>query len=169
MTFQDLSGAVIATSVYASGTQIAGNIPVKLPEITPKLVEITAAGGTLEIPVWQLIDAMESSISKTGLDKSYAQVITPEAFDLIINIVQQSVSADGTTTPQHIKAYQRVIPKSAPGLELTPGESGENEITFSVLSYQLYLDGSKVLDIDVPKGICFVGGKDYSEGVRNML
>ena len=117
MKFQELKGACIASSVYAKGEQIGYNIPIKLPEVTPVIVEIQAAGGKLELPVWQQVEAMEASITKTGVSKEFLESLTPEPFDLISNVAQQSVSADGTSTAQHIKAFMRVIPKSAPGVE----------------------------------------------------
>lgn len=169
MKFQELKGACIASSVYAKGEQIGYNIPIKLPEVTPVIVEIQAAGGKLELPVWQQVEVMEASITKTGVSKEFLESLTPEPFDLISNVAQQSVSADGTSTAQHIKAFMRVIPKSAPGVEITAGEASENELPFTVLSYQLYVDGNKYLDIDVVKGVCWINGKDYSESIRSML
>lgn len=169
MTFKDLKGAYIATSVYAAGDQIGVNIPVTLPEITPVTAEIQAAGGKIELPVWQKVEAMEASITLTGIDKNFLRAMTPEPFDLIINIAQQSVAADGSSSVDHIKVFLRVVPRSAPSLAVTPDESGENELPFSVLSYQLYLNGEKLFEIDVLKGKCLINGKDYSKAIHSIL
>ena len=169
MNFQALKAECIATSVYASGVYGGRNLKVTLPEVTPQTIEVNAAGGKLELPIWQQLAAMEASISKEGLDKSFLEAIKPEAFDLIINIVQKSVDADGTAAYEHVKVFMRVIPKGIPGMDITPGEQGEKQISFTVLSYQLSVDGTTYLHIDVVKGKCEVNGKDYMSEVNSML
>lgn len=169
MNFQALKAECIATSAYASGVQVGRNLKVTLPEVTPVTIEVNAAGGKLELPIWQQLEAMEASLSKEGLDKSFLETIRPEAFDLIFNIVQKSVDADGTATYEHVKVFLRVIPKGIPGMDMTPGEQGDKQISFSVLSYQLSVEGKTFLHIDVVKGKCEVNGKDYMNEVNSML
>lgn len=164
-----LKGAVLATSVYSGGSQIGVNVTISLPEVTPATTEVTAAGGTLELPVLNKLDAMEATVTKQGIGAAWLNALKPEPVDLIANIVQQSVSADGTSTPQHIKAYLRAVPKTIPAVEATYGEALEGDITFSVLSYKLTKDGKTYLHIDPVKGIYKVNGKDYAEQVRAMI
>lgn len=169
MNYQALKAECVASSVYASGEQVGTNIKVTLPEVTPQIIEVNAAGGKLEIPVWQQLSAMEASITKEGLDKAFLESIKPEAFDLIVNIVQKSVDSDGTSKHEHVKVFLRVIPKGIPSFDITPGEQGEKQIAFSVLSYQLSVEGKAYMHIDVLKGKCEINGKDYMSDVVSML
>lgn len=169
MKVTSLKGAVLATSIYSGGSQIGVNVTISLPEVTPSTTEVTAAGGTLELPVLTKLDAMEASLTKQGIDSEWLKALKPEPMDIIANIVQQSVAPDGTSTPQHIKAYLRAVPKTMPAIEATYGEAIEGEITFSVLSYKLTSDGSTFLHIDPVKGIYKVNGKDYAAKVKAMI
>ncbi len=169
MNIQNLKGAVMATSVYAAGTQIGVNVHITLPTLTPTSAEVTAAGGTINLPITSKIEAMECTITKTGIDKEWLKAVKPEAFDLIANIVQQSVAPDGRTTPDHIKAYMRVAPSAINGLEASYGETSENELTYSVLSYKLTVNGETYTHVDPVKGFFIVGGHDYNDAIKSML
>lgn len=169
MKINNLKGAILATSVYSGGTQIGVNVSVTLPEVAPETTEVTAAGGSIELPVLTKLQAMEASVTKQGIDREWLQALTPEPQDLIANFVQQSVSPDGTSKPEHIKAFMRVVPKVIPGIEASYGEASENEITFSVFSYRLTVNGSTYLHADPVKGIYKVNGKDYMGGITSML
>ncbi len=169
MKIQNLKGAILATSVYAGGTQIGVNIAGTLPEVAPETTEVTAAGGIIELPVLSKLQAMEASITKQGIDAAWLKALQPEPFDLIMNFVQQSVSPDGTSSIDHIKAFMRVVPKVIPGIEGTYGEASENEITFSVFNYRLTVNGSTYLHADPVNGIYKVNGKDYMSKITSML
>ncbi len=169
MNIQNLKGAVMATSVYAAGVQIGVNVNVTLPTITPASAEVTAAGGTINLPVTSKIEAMECTVTKTGIDKAWLQAVKPEAFDLIVNIVQQNIAPDGKTTPEHIKAFMRVVPSAVNGLDASYGEVSENELTFSVLSYKLTVNGETYTHVDPVKGLFIVKGYDYNDDIKSML
>ncbi len=169
MNIQNLRGAILASSVYANGTQIGVNCHVVLPVVAPTSAELTAAGGLINMPVHSKVEAMTCTVTKTGLDKEWLAAAKPEAFDLIANIVQQSVAPDGTTKPEHIKAYMRVVGSALNGLDATYGEVSETELPFSVLSYKLTVDGETYMHVDPVKGLFIVAGKDYNDGIRSML
>lgn len=169
MKIQELKGAILATSVYCGGVQIGVNVAITLPDVMPETTEVTAAGGVIELPVYSRLQGMECTVSKQGIDKAWLQAVTPDPQDLIANIVQQSVSPDGISTPEHIKAFLRVVPKGAAGISATYGEASENEITYSVLSYRLTANGSTFLHADPVKGIYEVNGKDYMGNIKSML
>lgn len=169
MNIKNLKGAVLASSVYCDGFQIAVNATINLPEVAPETTEVTAAGGTLELPVTSKISAMEASISKQGIDRDWLNALQQKPYDLIVNIVQQSVGADGTNTPEHIKAFLRVVPKAIPAIEASYGELMEQEISLAVLSYKLVVNGSTYFHIDPVKGIFKVNGKDYNADILSMI
>lgn len=169
MKIQELKGAILATSVYCGGVQIGVNVAVTLPEVLPETTEVTAAGGTVELPVYSKLQGMEATVTKQGIDKAWLKAVTPDPQDLIVNIVQQSVSPDGISTPEHIKAFLRVVPKGSPGVEASYGEASENEIAYTVLSYRLTVNGSTFLHADPVKAIYEVNGKDYMGNIKSML
>lgn len=169
MKFQPLLGDCIASSVYVNGEQRGLNVACSLPEIAYATIETPAAGGTLELPVPQQIQAMEASVTKNGMDDSFLALIKPEPFDLIINVAQKVTATDGTSRHAHVKSFLRVIPKGIPSHDLTPGENSDRQITFSVLSFRQLVDGEEVLNIDIPKGITNIGGTDYMSDIQSML
>lgn len=169
MNIQSLKGPVAATSVYVDGQQIGVNGTVRLPEITPAIAEVTGAGGTIEIPVPTKIDAMEAGITVNGVSSDWLDKLTPEPHTFVANIVQQKMNVDGSSTPEHIKATIKGIPKLTPAIEASYGEGMELEITIAVHSYKLAVNGIIKRHVDPIKGINKVAGKDYAEKVNAMI
>lgn len=169
MNINSLNGAVMADSVYLDGVQVGWNCEIKLPEVAFATSEANGAAGTVELPVYTKTDAMECSISTSGIGAGWLKTLELKPADLIVNIVQQSVSPDGTQTPQHFKAFLRVAPKGIPALEASYGESMETERTFSVFSYRLDVNGKTMLKIDPIKGVVTANGTNYAEKVSKML
>lgn len=168
MQVKDMKGAILASSVYLGGKQIAVNASLTLPEVTPATVEVMAAGGTIELPVHSKIEAMEASITLQGINGEALGLLTPERKRLTANLVQQSVGADSSKA-EHVKATLEVVPKTVPSIEATYGEASETEHTFSVLSYKLSVAGKVVLHVDPVKGIYKVNGTDYAKDIKAML
>lgn len=168
MDIKDLKGAILASSVYIDGKQAAVNAALTLPEITPSTVEIMAAGGTIEVPVFSKLEAMEASITLQGINGDVLDQLTPERHWLTCNLVQQSVGADASKA-EHVKATLIVIPKTVPSIEATYGEASETEITFSVLAYKLTVDGKVRLHVDPVKGYYKVNGKNYGKEITSLI
>lgn len=168
MDVKDLKGAVLASSVYIDGKQAAVNATLTLPEVTPATVEIMAAGGTVEVPVFTKLEAMEASITLQGINGDVLDMLTPDRHRLTCNLVQQSVGADASKA-EHVKAVLVVIPKTLPSIEATYGEASETEITFSVLAYKLTVGGKKVLHVDPVKGYYYVNGTNYGKDITKLI
>lgn len=169
MNFVPLKADCIATSAYVDGDLIGINIPLTMPEITPATIEVRAAGGMITLPIVQQLQSMETTLTKNGLDEKFLSMLKPEPFDLMFNIVQQSVDSDGISKMEHIKVFERVIPKSIASFGVTPGEQGDKQVTFTVLTHKIIVDGREYLNIDPLKGIYKVNGVDYNDKVRSML
>lgn len=168
MDVKDLKGAVLASSVYLDGKQIAVNATLSLPAITPSTTEVTAAGGVVELPVFTKLEAMEATLTLPGINSETMKLMTPERKQLTANIVQQSVGAESSKA-EHVKASLVVVPKSLPGIEATYGEASESEHTFSVLSYKLSVGGKVIIHVDPVKGVYKVNGKDYSKEITALI
>lgn len=169
MNIQSLKGAVQATSAYIDGVQISVNCTVRLPEVTPATAEINGAGGTIEIPIPTRIEPMEAGLTVQGVSREWLDKLTPEPHTFVANIVQQKVGVDGSSTPEHIKATIKGVPKLDPAIEGSVGEGMELEITIAVHSYKLAINGTTVRHIDPIKGLYKINGKNYAEKVHDMI
>ena len=88
---------------------------------------------------------------------------------LEIRWVYTAVKADGASKDVGCKAFIRGIPNKIPGIELKVGESSENEVTFMVSRYNLFVDGEEMILIDRLANIARIGGKDYAAEINSLL
>ena len=49
------------------------------------------------------------------------------------------------------------------------GDASENEVTISVIRYNLFVDGQEMFLIDRLAGIARIAGTDYAAGLSSML
>ena len=166
--FVPISGPIVGTSVYVNNAIVARDVAITLPEITPAMVDVQATGA-LSLPVWQLIENMESSITKIGVDLGLRSMLKPEPLNYEIRWVQTVTDANSVTKNVGCKAFLRLIPAVIPGIGLTVGETAENECTGTVVRYQLYVDGAEMWLIDKLTGQVRIGGTDYGAGVGSLL
>ncbi len=165
----DLRGPVNADTTYVDGILVARNTTITLPEITHVTAAVQAALGEHEVPLFGLVESMESTIQKIGADEGLAQILTMEAKTFEHRWVQQVTRPEGEST-EGCKAFIRGIPKIAiPAIELSPGGSIELDIPLSVTRYQLYVGGKEICMVDKLAGICRINGTDYAEQVNALL
>lgn len=165
--FMNINGAVVGATSYVNNQLVAKDVTFTLPEVTPLTVDLQATG-TLSMPIWQLIENMETAITKIGIDMGLAALITPEPIDIEHRWVHTRTDANGKTTNIGCKAFLHCIPNKIPGIGVAVGEAGENECTATVTRYRLYTNGHELLCIDKLAGTVRINGKDYS-GINNML
>ena len=168
MQFIDIKGAILADTVYVDGELVGREITVTLPDVSFATAEHKAMG-TLELPMLGQLEAMESSVTKTGYDKGVAQLTAPEAKNLEFRFVHDSINSDNIATPEGCKAFMRAVPKILPGGDLEPGSKTEQQITFAVSRYQLIVGGVEICLIDQLKGILRINGKDYAKSINSLL
>lgn len=168
MSFLNINGAVVANTSYVNNTLVAKDVAITLPEVVPQTFDV-AAMGTLSLPIWQLIDNMETTIAKIGIDLGLRALITPEPLDIEHRWVFTRTDANGKTTNVGCKAFLHAIPNKIPSVSPAVGEAGENECAATVTRYQLFVDGVEMWLIDKLAGIVRIGGKDYTGGVQSML
>ena len=144
--FMDICGPVIANTVYVENQLAARDVTLTLPEVTPLTADLQAAG-TLTMPVWQLLDNMEMTITKIGVDMGLRRLITPQPIAIEARWVQTVTDANGATRNVGCKAFIRGVPTSIPGIAVTPGEASENECSITVWNYRLVVDGVDYINI----------------------
>lgn len=167
MSFVNISGPVIADTVYSDGKLVARDVAVTLPEIAPQTADIQAMG-TFSLPIWQLLEHMETAITKIGADEGFRSMIKPDMKPFECRWVQTVTDANGYTRNVGCKAFIKGIPSKIPGIELGVGESSENEVTIATSRYALYVDGKEMFLVDRFAGIVRIDGKDYAN-LKSML
>lgn len=161
-------GTIVGVTAYVGNDLVAEDVTISLPAITPK-TQTFSAMGDIELPL-PLIEAMEATINKIGIDKGFIKLLVPETRKFEFRWVQTKVKTDGTQTMEGCKAFITGIPKTAfPGGDITPGENFEGAIPIAVTRFQLYVDGGEYILIDKLKGQYKINGKDYAKGIKNLL
>lgn len=165
----DKASAIVADTIYTDGQLVARDVAVTLPEVNHVMAEINA-GGPTEIPITSWVEAMELSITLLGIETvGISTLARQQRQSLEVRFVEDMMQVDGTKRVAGCKAFMTVIPKGIPGLELELGEVPENEMLFSVIRYQLYVDNKEQFCIDKFNNIFRVHGTDYSENIESLL
>lgn len=167
MSFVNICGPVVADTIYSDGKLVARDVSVTLPEITPMTADLQAMG-TFSIPIWQLIEHMETSITKIGIDEGFRSMIKPDMKPFECRWVQTVTDANGHTKNVGCKAFIKGVPSKIPGIGLGVGEASESEITIATVRYSLFVDGKEMFLVDRLAGIVRIDGKDYAD-LSSML
>lgn len=166
--FVNISGPVVADTVYSDGKLVARDVAITLPEVTPITADLPAMG-TMSLPIWQQLENMEATITKTGTDEGLRALIKPDMKPLEARWVQTVTDADGKTKNVGCKAFIKGIPNKIPGVGVTVGETSENECTIMVTRYALFVNGAEMFLVDRLAGIIRIDGKDYAGDISSML
>lgn len=167
-TWIDQKNAIVADAVYVDNELAARDVSVSLPEVSFQTADINAMG-TMTFPLAGLLDDMEMTVSKAGTDLGLFKMCTPGKHSMEVRYVQNSIAADGTSTPEGCKAFLTVFPKTIPEIAVEVGASGENEVSFTVSRFQLYVNGEEMLCIDRLNSICRIRGTDYYSQIAKYL
>ena len=163
---------VINFAVYEEGTEFLGMAEVGLPEISNIVNEVKGAGinGTFESVALGHLEAMTLTLNFRTLVKSAIKLLEPRNHQIDLRVAQQSTEntsgETGVTKVKHVfivRAKKLSPGKVAPA---TPADaSGEYPVTY----WATWIDGEKVLEIDILNFICFVNGKDWLADVKKAL
>lgn len=159
-----VNGAV----VYVDGELVGEGISFTNPTVNFGSIEIEACG-SMSVPDYTRIDAMEVSITHVGLDKGFRKSITPERHLLDFRWSSNVVGLDGKTQQVGHKLICYALPKTIPSIAVSIGEAGENEVTFDCLSCKLIDNGTEVYNIDKMAGKIVVNGVDCVSATDNLL
>lgn len=164
----DIYGVVAADTVYADNVLVAKDIEVTLPEVQPMMADVSAMG-TMSVPVWQLLDNMELSITRIGVDAGLKALLKADTFAIEVRFVQNKIDANGITKQVGCKAFLKGVASKIPGVSLNVGEGSSNELTHTITRYQLFVDGEEMFLIDRLAGKVVIDGKDYMETTTSLL
>ncbi len=159
MNYVEITGAVEGTSVYADDVAVARNATVKLPEITRVAYTQKTALGEQEF-LTNLLESMEASVTKIGIDINSMRLAIAKKLEY--RWVQSGVNSEGVTRNYGCKAIMRIQAATpVPGGEMEVGSVSENEHTYKVLVYTLYIDGQEVINVNRLTGKCNIFGVNY--------
>lgn len=164
----DLKGPVIADTVYADGTLVAKDVAFTLPGVEFMTADVQAMGN-LSVPLIGLMENMELTITKIGIDNGLRRMNRLEKQSFEFRWVQNVVKSDGSTSQEGCKAFVRTMPGSFPELGVEVGNATEGENTYNVTRMQIYANGTEILLVDRLSQILRINGTDYYSKISNLL
>ncbi len=166
-TFVNINGPVVGDTVRAEGELVARDTGVTLPSVVPKTVDVSAMG-TLTMPIWQLIENMEATITKIGVDLGLRSLLKPGMISLEVRWVQTVTDANGQTRNVGCKAFLRGMVANLPEIGLEVGSVGEHGIPVMLTRYNLFVDGEEMWLIDRLAGKVRIFGVEHAD-LSSML
>lgn len=164
--------SVINFAVYEDSNEFLGMAEVTLPEISSITQEIKGAGisGTLEAAIIGHIEAMSLTLNFRTVQQSAISLMEPRNHTITLMAAQQeSDTVKGTKVVRAVKHVMIINSKKfAPG-KVAPASPAEASGEYGVSYYATYIDGKKVLEIDILNFIYFVNGTDYLADVRKAI
>lgn len=165
--FVPITGAVTGTSLYVKNKMVARDSTITLPEVTPLTAEVQAMG-TMTMPLWELLENLEMTVNKVGVDMGYRESIVPGVSNIEARFTQTQLDASGNARTVLCKAFCKGQTLSIPGIAGEVGSVSENEIPYSLTRYQLFIDGAEAILIDRLAGIVRINGKNYTDGLAGL-
>lgn len=166
--FVPISGPIVADTFYINGKLVARDVSITLPEVSPITVDLPAMG-TMSMPIWQLIENMQTSITKIGIDEGFGAMLTPDPVSMEARFVQTVTDANGATKNIGCKAFIKGQAAVIPGLEISVGEALEAAINYTTTRYQLMVNGQEQFLIDRLSTKLRIKGKDYAAPMLSLL
>ncbi len=164
--------AVVNFAVYEDATEYLGMSEVTLPEISSLAEEITGAGiaGNVEAVVLGHIEAMTLTLNFRTVTTAAIRLAEPRIHRIELYAAQQNENTNtGKLETVRVKHVMNVKPKKfAPG-KLAVASAADASGEYAVSYYALYVNGSKVIEVDPLNFIYYINGTDYLSDVRSAL
>jgi len=166
--WMDIKGAVVADTVYADNVLVAKDTSFTLPGLEFLTADVQAMGN-MSVPLIGLLENMELSINKIGIDNGLSRMNRLQKQNFEFRWVQNIVKSDGSVSVEGCKAFVRTMPGSIPETGVEVGSASEMENTYNVTRMQVYANGVEVLCVDRLSQILRIDGKDYMSNINNLL
>lgn len=167
-----IDNGTVNFAVYEGANEFLGMAEVTLPEFTTLAEEIQGAGiaGNLNAAYVGHLEAMTLGLNFRSVTKSAIKLMEPVSHQIEMRAAQQKTNnVSGRKEIETVKHVAVVTPiKYAPG-KLAPASPTESSGEYSVSYYALFINGEKLIEIDIINFIYFVNGVDYLEDVRKAL
>lgn len=165
--FVPITGAVTGTTVYVNNKLVARDVTVTHPEINPMTADVQATG-TLTMPIWELLENLQMTFNKIGVDMGLRSALRPGVTSIENRFTQTQTDANGKNKTVLCKAFCKGMTASIPGLSVEVGSASENEIPYTLTRYQLFIDGVEAILIDKLAGIVRIDGVNYTDGLAGL-
>ncbi len=164
--------SIINFAVYENAIEYYGMAEVTLPELTNLTAEVTGAGiaGNAESVILGHIEAMSMTLNFRTITKDAIALYEQRDHTLDLRAAQQSKdTVSGKTIVTPVKHVMTVKPKRLSPGKLAVASAADASGEFAVSYWATYIDGAKVLEVDVFNFIYIVNGVDYLAQVRTAL
>lgn len=164
----DLKGPVVADTVYADGVLVAKDVSFTLPGLEFMTADVQAMGN-MTVPLIGLLENMELSITKIGLDAGLSRLNRLEKQNLEFRWVQNVTKSDGSQAQEGCKAFIRTMPGTIGEIGGEVGSATEIENTYNVSRMLVYANGEEIMNVDRLASILRINKKDYMTKINNLL
>lgn len=164
--------AIINFQVYENATEYYGMAEVGLPEISFITNEVKGAGisGTFESVVLGHLEAMTLTLNFRTIVADAIALLEPRDHQIDLRVAQQDKdTVTGQTKVVALKHIFVVKPKKLNPGKVAPATPADASGEYATTYWATFIDGEKVLEIDILNFIYFVNGKDYLADVRRAL
>lgn len=163
--------AILRYDVY-EGQEYKGISDIELPSFSPDTIEVYGSGimGSYDAVLMGMISAMEMKMDFRASTTDTTSLTSPDNHNLTLYVAVQQ--ADGSTRAQNTAGVRYNVvgkPKSVSEGKLSKGSTQGASVTYSLSYFAKYVDGQKVVEVDVLNSIFIWNGKDYFAGVRTAL
>ena len=163
---------VVNFAVYENATQFLGMAEVTLPEISQITEEMKGAGisGSYNAPYIGQLEAMTLTLNFNTVTRAAMSITSPEQHKIDMRVAQQAFdNAVGKYKITNVKHVAIVTPTKTNLGKIAPASPAEASGEYSVSYFATFIDGAKILEIDVLNFIYMVNGIDYLADVRKAL
>lgn len=163
---------IISCAVYEDSTEYMGVAEVQLPELSRITQEVSGAGinGTYNAPVAGNFEAMSMTMNFRTPTRGQVSLFENRVHMLDLRVAQQQRDpATGKVSSVAVKHVVGATPvKLAPG-KVAPASTADASGEYAVTYYAMFIDGEKVIEIDLLNFICIINGVDELAEVRKAL
>ena len=154
---------VINYAIYEDATEYLGTTEVTLPDLEYMTEELSGAGiaGNIEEIIIGHLNAMTTTFNFRTVTAAAVKLMEPR-----VQRMNLRTSANEITGVKHI---MKVKPKKTALGKVAAASTADVSGEYAVSYYAMYMDGSKVTEIDPLNFICIINGKDYLKDVRKAL
>jgi len=165
----DVKGPIMADTVYDSGVLVARDVSFTIPGLSFVTADIPAMGN-MSVPLIGMLENMELTLTKVGVDLGLSRLSILEKHDLEFRWVQVVIGADGAQKNEGCKAFVRTLPPATlSSLVIEVGSATEAEVTYNVSRQQIYVGGTELLCVDRLAHVLRRNGKEYMNEINNLL
>lgn len=161
---------VLNANVYIDDVNFLGRaLEVEVAKIAVKTTEHQTLGMVGPLELFQGIEKMECKIKWASFNQELLERLSPvDALKLTVRVAKQSYTNSSVSETKQVRFVMVGRMKELSSGTIKAGE-GEMESSFAIDYYKQIVDGSDVVEIDIPNYIYRVGGKDIYADVRAAL